>query len=48
VQIEKYQKDIIGINKKLQQAQGTHQLLSLEEKLRSAKQEKIDLENKIK
>jgi hypothetical protein len=36
------------MNKKLQQAQGTHQLLSLEEKLRLSKQEKGELEQKIK
>ena len=47
-QIEKYQKDIVDMQKKLGQAQGVNQLLNLEEKLRNSKNEKVELEKKIK
>ena len=47
-QIEKYQKDIVDMNKKLGQAQGLNQLMTLEDRLRESKQEKSDLEKKIK
>ena len=36
------------MQKKLGQAQGVNQLLNLEEKLRSSKNEKVELEKKIK
>lgn len=36
------------MNKKLGQAQGLNQLMTLEDRLRESKQEKADLEKKIK
>lgn len=46
--IEKYKGDIADMKRKLGNAQGVNKLMALEEKLRTSKQEKADLEKKIK